>query len=137
FFANSQSFGVVTSAPYIAIFTPTADALYLITAVATSDTGLTRTSSVLQLQGIDGNVPEILTFTNNTTNNQSLTGVPINFTVTATDERGISRVELIQDNMLAATAFADPFRFTVTLVDPGNYVFRARATNLDGNNATT
>jgi hypothetical protein len=133
FYANSQKIGEAASAPYLATFTPAAEALYIITAVATSDTGLTATSNELRITGVDGNVPELVSFTNDTVNNLTLTGVPVQFTVSATDKRGIARVELLRNSQVVATVTAQPYTLRDTLTEPGVYAFQVRVTNLDNN----
>lgn len=134
FFRNNQSIAVLTSAPYITSFTPSADAEYTISAVATTDTGRTNTanSAEITIIGVDGSVPEITSFTNNTINNFSLTGVNITFTVEANDEQGIDRVELVQGNQLIGTAIGQPYRLSFKPDVPGVYSFFARAINVDG-----
>lgn len=134
FFANGRSFAVLDTPPYTAEFVPSSEGVWQISVVATSDTGLTSDAIGVNIDAVDGNIPEILSFTNDTTGGRSLVDVPITFDITATDEVGVERVELVLDSAtLLGTAVGEPYRIVYTPTAPGIYRFSARAINTEGN----
>lgn len=134
FFLNGNSRGVVTQAPFIIPSVTLGEGTNIVTAIATSDTGLTAMSSEITVFGVDGTVPEIVRFSSDATGNQSLVGEIVTFEVTATDENGIAEIELLLggepiDGLPAAKGSPASFEFVPDA--PGTYTFSARATNVN------
>ncbi|MFP4541962.1 MAG: Ig-like domain-containing protein, partial [Opitutales bacterium] len=147
FRANGTTFATRTQAPYTAGFTPASEGQWEISVVATSDTGINSTEAIATLNAVDEELPEIQSFTNDTTGNQTLFGLPITFEVVASDELGIRRVEFYRMGRTAplGEASAAPYTFTYTPTaldsgvpgedDPipaGTHLFYARAVNAAG-----
>jgi alpha-tubulin suppressor-like RCC1 family protein len=65
-----------------------------------------------------------------------LVGETVNLTVTASDERGIERVEMLEDGAFRVTDTTSPYDFTANnLTRPGPVTFTARAFDLAGNSS--
>lgn len=151
FFANGTSFAVKTVPPYTAGFDAEFEGVIELSVIATSDTGVNSDEVTLTVNATDESLPDILNFTNDTVGNESFFNVPITFTVEATDEVGIRRVEFYIDSSSAvggdlylgqATgAPGEPYTFVYTplpLTDgeiddeklaAGSYNFYARVVN--------
>jgi len=80
-------------------------------------------------------IPEILKFTSDVVGSSSLVNLPITLTVEAIDEEGIDRVEFFQDGVLFASVFSIPYEVQFVPTASGNYNFRSRVTNVEGNQA--
>lgn len=133
FFANGTLFSVLQSPPYTVQFIPPSEGIWTLRAIATSDTGLKSEPEEVVLEAIDGSIPEIITFTNDTTGNRSLVSVPISFRIAASDDAGIEQVELLLDgSTVVATAAGGFGEFVYTPASPGVYRFSARALNAEG-----
>src|SRR5690606_26990069 len=104
---------------------------------ATDNSGNTVTSAARVINVLQGSVPAIVSFTNDTVNNQSLVNVPITFTMDATDEKGVVSVTLYQDNQPVRVTTTRPFRIVVTPDSADDYLFHAVVLNQDGNTART
>lgn len=83
--------------------------------------------------GGEPTLPEILSFRSDLAGNSSLVNLPLTLTVEARDAEGIERVEVFQDGALIATVYTEPYSVEFLPVAAGNYNFRARVTNLQGN----
>lgn len=80
-------------------------------------------------------IPEILNFSSDVVGSSSLVNLPITLMVEAVDEEGIDRVEFFQDGALFASVFSVPYEVEFVPMASGNYNFRARVTNVEGNQA--
>lgn len=139
FFANGNSFAVKTAPPYVADFTPMSEGDWELTVVATSDTGVVSDPDKITLSAIDGSVPVVSSFTSDAANNRALLGSTITFNVEleATDV-AIDRVSVVDvDGQVLGTSVAAPYRITYRPMEPGNYTFYARATNVDNQSGTS
>lgn len=136
FKANNVQIGTtLTTAPYQLVHTTGSAGDYAITATARDNSGNVTTSSIRTIHVVNGTLPEIEAFTNDTIGNESIVDVPIRFTVTATDEKGITQVQLFQDGLLVGTRTAAPYTFTAQPTSADAYAYHAVARNVDGNSA--
>lgn len=134
---NAQIGEPLLAPPYRTTFLTTSPGAYQITAVATDNSGNTVTSAARVINVLQGSVPAIVSFTNDTVNNQSLVNVPITFTMDATDEKGVVSVTLYQDNQPVGVTTTRPFRIVVTPDSADDYLFHAVVLNQDGNTTRT
>lgn len=132
FYLNGALQGTDTNAPYRLAGVSLQEGQNVITAVATSDTGLTTESAEVLVTGVDGSVPEILSFTSDVSGGKALAGTIINFLVTAYDEKGIEQIELLLAGDPVAFAEESPAAFAFVPDSPGTYAFSARVTNVNG-----
>lgn len=132
FFSNGVLLGQVERAPYILTGVNLFEGSNILTAVATSDTGLTSVSGEVLINGVDGTVPEILVFRSNSGGGQTLVGTPVEFDVEASDENGIQRIDLRLGGSTVSTVPGSPAQFVFTPEEAGLYSFTALATNADG-----
>jgi Tol biopolymer transport system component len=146
FRANGTTFAMRTSPPYTAGFTPMSEGQWEISVVATSDTGVNSDEAIVTLNAIDEDLPEVVSFTNDTTGNQSLFGIPITFSVEARDEAGIRRVEFYRQGReeKIGEALSEPYTFRYTpypldggtmdddRIEAGIHLYYARVVNVGG-----
>ena len=132
FFLNGISQGVDLNAPYAIPSINLQEGNNVITAIATSDTGLTAESAEVLVFGVDGAVPEIISFTSDATSGSALVGAIINFAVEAFDENGIEEIQLLLEGSEIASGSGASVTFTFSPDESGLFRFRARAINVNG-----
>lgn len=127
------------NSPYTMEDVPPGAGDYQYSVVVTDKGGLQAQSANLPVSVVQGgggggetNLPVISSFTNSTSDNTSLTDVPVIFTVEATDERGIDRVDIFANGVNIGEAVGNPFRLSYLPVMEGQFIFYAEVTNLDG-----
>lgn len=132
FYSNGELLGSVESAPYQLPGVNLFEGPNTLTAIATSDTGLTSVSGEVLVTGVDGTVPEITVFQSNARGSQTLVGTPVEFEVEAIDEKGIQQVELRLGGSTLATLPGSPAEFVFTPEEAGLFSFTVLVTNTDG-----
>jgi hypothetical protein len=136
FFANGNSLGIDTTAPYSATATLPAGA-YTISAAATDDAGVTTTSSPVSIAvNPPANQPPTVALTAPTPGSIFLTTDAITFSADATDDSAIAKVEFFANGNLIGADTTSPYSVTASLV-AGTYAVNARATDDQGLSVTT
>jgi len=123
---------------------PPGEGIYQYTAVVTDRGGLQTQSETLIVtvdkgsgNVVDPKIPQIESLTSNVVGGSSLVNLPIVFTVDASDEEGIARVDLYQGDMFINSTFTEPYSIEYTPTSAGSYAFRAVAVNLQGNQVSS
>ena len=145
FYNGSTLIGTDNAAPYYIVWSNVGGGTYPVTAVATDNGGLTKTSSVVNVV-VYGTV--ITPPANNQAPSVSLTApvngttaiapAALNLTATANDTDGsITKVEFYNGATLLFTDNAAPYAFSWTNVAAGSYALTAKATDNLGASTTT
>ncbi|MDX2109815.1 MAG: Ig-like domain-containing protein [Verrucomicrobiota bacterium] len=119
---RTKPLGKATEYPFEVTYTVTVPGDFIIAAVARTNTGGTGTSDPRYISIEAGSIPEITSFTTDAANNTVFKGSPITFTVEATAEDGISRIELYKvgnDQVPIAIDTTAPYVMTITPVIAG------------------
>jgi RHS repeat-associated protein len=139
FFANGNSLGTRTNAPYSWNVSSLTAGTYVLTATATDGQGLQTQSAPRTIIVSDTNNAPTITLTAPTANANypsPATSIPINATANAGEVNGwITRVEFYVNGVLTNTDTAGPFSFNWTNVPNGSYTLTAKA--VDQLNAET
>ncbi len=127
-----------TSAPYSYSWTPTSTGSHALTAVAVDNLNASTTSAAVSVSvgasGTDAQ-PPTLTLTSPTAQTQNITGSPT-FTVTASDNVGVTAVDYQVDGDAVGQATSSPWSFMLPATSAyttGVHVVRARARDAAGN----
>ncbi len=131
FFANGQSLGSVSSAPYAITFVPNAAGMYAFTAVATDNTGAKTTSASVTVSVAAAAAPTVAIVDppDSTTFQVNLTQ-PIRAVVSASSgQTSIVSVAFFANNKAIGSATAYPFTINWTPTAIGTYQVTALATD--------
>lgn len=138
FYDGSTLLGTDTSAPYSFSWTPAATGSHALTARATDNRGGTGTSASVTVT-VNGSGPDTqaptLTLTSPTAQQTGITGSPT-FTVTTSDNVGVTAVDYQVDGDAVGTASSSPWSFTLPAASAyttGVHLVRARARDAAGN----
>jgi ELWxxDGT repeat protein len=128
FFANGNSIGIDTTAPYIITATLPAGT-YSITATATDDAGVSSGSSPISIAvNPPANQPPTVALTAPTPGSTFLTTDTITFAADATDDSAVAKVEFFANGNLVGEDTTSPYAVTAKLAE-GTYAISARATD--------
>ena len=128
FFAGSTSLGVDTSVPYGIVWSNAPSGVHALTARATDNYGLVRTSVVVS---VTVDIPPTITLTA-PANGANFTAYPTNITISAnaSDSDGtISKVDFFTNGVLLATDTSSPYSVPWSNVPAGVHTISARATD--------
>jgi hypothetical protein len=129
FFQGTNSLGVVTNAPYTLVWTNPASCAYSLTVVATDNSSLTATSSVI---GVIVDIPPSVTLTN-PANNTVVPAGPISLGASASDTDGtIAQVQFFRGTNYLGAATSSPYSFLWQNPVLGTYSITAVATDNNG-----
>ena len=137
FYDGATQLGDDATAPFSTGWTPTASGTHSLTAVAFDNLNASTTSPVVSVtaaSGPDTQAPT-LTLTSPAGQTQNITGSPT-FTVTASDNVGVTAVDYQVDGDAVGQATASPWSFTLpstSAYTTGVHVVRARARDAAGN----
>jgi hypothetical protein len=135
FFANGNSIGASTSAPYTATAT-LAEGSYTLTAVATDNTGLSATSSPVSLTIQD--IPPTVSITAPANGVSFTPPATINISATASDLDGtVAQVQFFANGNLIGTSAGAPYSIVWSNVAAGSYGLTAVATDNLGKSTTS
>ena len=135
FFANGNSIGIDSTAPYNITATLPAGA-YTIIAVATDDAGVSTTSSPISISVTPpANQPPTVSLTTPTPGSTYLTTDAITFSADATDDSTVAKVEFFANGNVVGTDTTAPYSVTASLA-AGTYAVSARATDNQGLSVT-
>ncbi len=130
-----------TASPYSYSWRPTVTGSHSLTARATDNSGGVRTSATVSVtvtsSGPDTQAPT-LTLTSPAAQTQNITGSPT-FTVTTSDNVGVTAVDYQVDGDAAGTASSSPWSFrlpSASAYTTGVHVIRARARDAAGNQSS-
>lgn len=131
FFANNQSIGIVTQAPFNIDWTSSLETSS-ISAIATDNQGSSSTTTIaISVTPVSGLIPPTITLTSPNGSERLTAGESLLITANATDSDGsINQVEFYVDNTLVATDTAEPFQHVWT-AESGAHSFKAKATDND------
>ena len=131
FFANGNSIGVVTSAPYNMTWNSPADGAYDITAVVTDADGNQTTSEVASIRV--GHYPPEVNITNPQHLDNLTSGATTTISAYASDTDGsIVNVDFYLNNTLVSTDTNAPYTHDWTPSTEGAYIVKAIATDSNG-----
>jgi len=138
FFADGVSIGTDNSYPFgdaISYHTATTEKNVAITATATYNTSLTKTSDVVSL-AVSNPAPVIGTFTG-VPSGTVLVGTPITLTTTATDDGSIASVQFLVDGVNFGSALTTaPYTLVYTPSTTGTKSFTVVVTDEEGKTTT-
>ncbi len=140
FFQGTTLLGSDATAPYQFTWTNATPGNYNLKAVATDNSGLTGTSSVVAITVVAAStpVPPVVALTAPTNNANFTAGTAISLTATASDPDGtVSKVEFFQGTTLLGSDATAPYQYSWTNATPGNYAIKAVATDNSGLTATS
>ncbi len=124
FFANSTDLGGDTSSPYTFTWQNAAVGSYALTAVATDSTGLSATSSVVNITVAF--IPPTVSLTGPDDNSYFLAPATISISASATSSAGtVTNVAFFQGTNLVGNATTSPYAFDWTNVPAGAYSLSA------------
>lgn len=131
FFANNQSIGIVTQAPFNIDWTSSLGTSS-ISATATDNQGSSSTTTIaISVTPASGSIPPTITLTSPNGSERLTAGDSLLITANAADSDGsINQVEFYVDNTLVATDTAEPFQHVWT-AESGAHSFKAKATDND------
>ena len=131
FFANGNSIGVVTSAPYNMTWNSPADGAYDITAVVTDADGNQTTSEVASIRV--GYYPPEVTITNPQHLDNLTSGATTTISADASDTDGtIVKVDFSLNNTLVSTDSSAPYTYDWMPSTSGSYIVKTIATDSNG-----
>ncbi len=141
-YAGTLLLGTATTAPY-ALTVPVTQAnngSYALTARAYDTIGQAATSSPVNVTvniGATDDAPPVVSLTSSATT--ITTAGSVTLTATATDDKGVARVELYAGTLLLGTATTPPYTLTipVTQAENGSYALTARAHDTIGQATTS
>jgi outer membrane protein assembly factor BamB len=136
FFVDGASIGSDTTAPYQATWDSAgaSNGAHTIRAVATDTAGQTAQAQVaVTVSNATGDAAPTVSITA-PANNASVSG-SVRIAATATDDKGVTKVEFFVDGALIATDTAAPYETSWTAT-PGAHTIRAVATDTAGQTAT-
>ncbi|HYI02390.1 Ig-like domain-containing protein [Hyalangium sp.] len=138
FYAGATLIGTDTSAPYSAIWSSqtTPAGTYTLVAKAYDAAGNSSTSEAVITLDNDSVAPSV-TFTS-PQDGETVSGL-VALTASASDDRGVTRVEFYRGTTRLTTDSTAPYSYTwnTTSVTPGTYTLSARAFDLAGNMGTS
>jgi hypothetical protein len=138
FYANGTDLGGVTSAPYNLTWPSVLVGNYALTAVASDASGLTATSSVVNITVSTPHVPPTVSLTS-PANNAVLdvsTGLSLSATAACPDGT-VTNVAFYQNGFLVANVTTAPYNFIWTNAPTGIYTLTALATDNSGASTTS
>jgi len=138
FYANGTDLGGVTSAPYNLTWPSVPAGNYALTAVASDASGLTATSSVVNITVSTPHVPPTVSLTS-PANNAVLdvsSGLLLSATASSIDGT-VTNVAFYQNTFLVANVATAPYNFTWTNPPTGVYTLTAVATDDSGASTTS
>ena len=136
FFANGNSIGTATTAPY-SVSTTLAAGNYSITAKATDDSGQSTTTTPISIiVNPPGNVPPTVRLTAPAADSTFLTSDIITFSADASDDSAVTKVEFFANGNSIGMDSTAPYSVTATL-PAGTYSITARATDDAGVSTTS
>ena len=139
FYAGTTLLGSDTTSPYTFTWNNVLPGSYALTAVATDNTGLTTTSSVINIvvKSVT-NIPPTVMLVAPANNAVYTVGASIALTATAADTDGqIVQIEFYAGNTLLNTQTASPYSFLWNNATAGTYMLTAVATDNGGLTATS
>ncbi len=130
FFQATNSLGIVTNSPYTLVWTNPPAGTYSLTAVATDNSSLTATSSVINVI-ID--IPPTVTLTNPVNNAVIPAGVNVSLGASASDADGtISQVQFFQGATSLGVVTNSPYTLVWNTSTVGTNVLTVQATDNNG-----
>jgi len=139
FFASGTRLGEDTTAPYAFAWNGVAPGTYALTAVATNNTGATRTSAPVSITVKGPNVGPAVSITQPVTGVQVTSGAVVNLIAAASDADGtVTRVEFYQGATKIAEDLIAPYTASwIAPIQTGTYSFTAVATDELGATTTS
>jgi chitodextrinase len=143
FYNGATLIGTDNTSPYYIVWSGVGGGSYPVTAVATDNLGLTKTSTVVNVVVYGATVtptnqaPQV-TLTAPLNGTSVTAPGTFNLTATASDSDGsIAKVEFYNGAILLFADNTAPFSFSWTNVSPGSYILTAKATDNLGLSSTT
>jgi len=137
FFNGTTSLGVDVSSPYSFIWNNVSAGSYALTVVATDNTGLTTTSSVVNITVTSVNNPPSVSITSPANNASFTAPASITINANASDDGSVSKVEFFNGTTSLGTDATAPYSFTWSNVTAGTYSITAKATDNLGLTSTS
>ena len=132
FFAGASKLGEDTTSPYSFAWNNAPVGTYALTAVATDDSGLVKTSSVVNIT-IANNQPPTVALTSPTNDATVFSGTNLTVTANASDADGtVTQVVFYLDGFPVATDSSSPFSYIWSNAPLGSYLLTAVARDNDG-----
>jgi len=128
FYADDALLGQVPAAPYSVVWTNPVLGSYQLTAVAMDNSGLSATSTVVNITVISNDMP-FVNLISPADGTYYVAPASISISVTATDLFGIAQVEFYQNNVKLGQATNAPYTFAWNDVGSGTYQVWAVATD--------
>jgi hypothetical protein len=137
FYNGTQLLGEVTSSPYTYNWTGVAAGTYSITAKATDNLGGQTTSSVVNVNVINNQLPTV-SITSPANNSSYIAPASITLNANAADSDGtISKVGFYNGTQLLGEVTSSPYTYNWTNVTAGTYSVTAKATDNMGGQTTS
>ncbi len=137
FYAGTTWLGETNAAPFHIAWNNVGVGDYDLTAVATDNSGNSRTSAVVHV-AVMLNVPPTVTIDNPTPNASFINTEVIPIYVTATDpDNGVTEVDFYQGTTLLAQDMGSPYEFTWSIMTTGTYHLTAVAIDAGGLSSTS
>ena len=137
FYNGTTLLGTSTTSPYSFTWANVVAGTYTLTAKATDNGGLTKTSAVINIT-VTNPIKPTVSITSPTNNSSFVPPATINITATAADANGtVTQVAFYNGATLLGTSTTSPYSYNWTSVPIGSYVITAVATDNDGNTTTS